>query len=317
MIRMERKRLGLVLCVLCASAVSLGFGVQPPKKPPEFKPTPAPKPQPDEAQVVCTRFRDVVFKKDKPELGDKSAESAIVREDPRTHACDVLVKLPPGFRLAPHWHSANVGHTIIRGTYAMSSGAPGAPETELGPGSFNYTPGGIVHDGRVVGSEPVLMFESFDRARDIRLVATDGPPASGIGEGMPERREQLLSVKASDIKWQPLLPGSEAQLAILHEDPGTHATQAMIRSPGELYIPRHWHACSEAHIVLEGSFIAERKGTKTTLDTGSYNWNPPKLAHHAWFAPGGATILVVTDGKWDANWIEDPASPADPSEKKE
>ena len=93
--RMERGKLGLLLCVLCAPAVSLGLGVQPPKKPPEFKPTPAPKPQPDESRVVCTRFRDVKFTKDKPELGDKSAESAILREDPKTHACDLLTGTRP------------------------------------------------------------------------------------------------------------------------------------------------------------------------------------------------------------------------------
>lgn len=315
---------GFHLQAICASVLLAGMcaaAAQPTKpkpadKAPDFTPAKTPLPQPDASLVICTPFKDVKLTKDKP--GNTSSSSAVLREDPKTHACDLLVECPPGYVIGPHWHSANVTHTIIRGTYTMAgSSALAATPVDLGPGSFNYTPGREVHEAHVTGSEPVLMLVTFDGARDTKMVGADGDPPKAFGETNPEMREKLLCIPASQIKWQPLSPGSPGQMAILHENPSTHATQAMLRIPGEMYIPRHWHPGSEALTVLAGSFSAVRKGTKTSLDTGSYNWNPAKLVHNAFIGTGGATLLVTTDGSWDANWIENPTTAADPQEHKE
>lgn len=319
---------GISLCALSVSAVSLACAqpqAQPLGKPrpqaPDFKPSPIP-PQPDAKLLVCTPFKEAKFTKDKPELGDKSPESAVLREDPKTHAVDVIVKLPPGCTLPAHWHSANVTHTIIKGVYEMSGDNPTAAPggVEMGPGSFNFTPAGLIHSGRVKGNEPVLMFETFDRARDVKLIDVDGPPPKGVGEGMTGPRPEMVYIKAADVKWRPFGDGVLAEVAVLHEDPGTHAAQIMLRAAGSLYVPRHWHPAGESLAVLSGSFSTPCRGAKVNLDAGSYAYFPPKIVQNGWVGNDGVMLLICTDGaggSWKTNWVENPTTPADPQEKKE
>jgi quercetin dioxygenase-like cupin family protein len=318
-----RDRVGVGVCVLCGGLAGLGLGLQPPKKQPEFKPAKVPQPQPSAELVICTPSKDAKFKRDKPELGDKSPESAVLREDPRTHASELLVKLPPGFKLGKHWHTANQTHTIIRGTWVMSAEGASPDGTaapiELGPGSFNYTPAMVVHEGWVKGSEPVLMFVTFDRARDTKMLDTDGPPPRTFGETNPELRDRFTCVRAGEVKWQNFAEGDPTEFAILHESPGTGATQLLIRAR-ERYVPRHWHTGAETHTVLAGTFTMRCRGERVTLDTGSYTYLPPKLVHNAWVGPEGTTLFITTTAKWDINWVEDPMTPSEPKdtpEKKE
>ena len=58
-------------------------------------------------------------------------------------------------------------------------------------------------------------------------------------------------VNADDIKWQPLEGGFE--ISILYTNPTTQATYLVIRGPGNLHVPRHWHSSNES-ITVDGKW---------------------------------------------------------------
>jgi quercetin dioxygenase-like cupin family protein len=187
----------------------------------------------------------------------------------------------------------------------------------MGPGSFNLTPAGVIHQGRVVGSEPVLMLETFDRERDSRLVDKDGPPPKAIGEGFAAERPQFVCVKASEIKWQAFGQGLPVEFAVLHEDADTNTCQLMLRVSGAMYVPRHWHPAGESFTVLKGVYTTRCRGERSRLDTGSYGYIPPSMVQNGTVGDEGVTMLICAHGGWKTNWVEDPTTPADPQEKKE
>ena len=67
----------------------------------------------------------------------------------------------------------------------------------------------------------------------------------------PHHRDALF-VPPSDIKWErmePELGERSAEIAILHVDPASKATQLMIRVPPDTYVPRPWHSANETHTI--------------------------------------------------------------------
>ena len=72
-------------------------------------------------------------------------------------------------------------------------------------------------------------------------------------------------VKADDMKWEPLEGGFE--ISILYTNPKTQATYLVIRGPGNLHVPRHWHSSNESITVLKGTFVVAHDGSedKTSL----------------------------------------------------
>jgi quercetin dioxygenase-like cupin family protein len=288
------------LCALCAAVVSPTLAQEP------FKPDLPP--QPGAGSMICSPSGQYAWKKELPDLGDKSPESILLREDPSSGATELMVRLPAGFRLPRHWHSANQTHTVISGTYVMA--ADGKEPVELPAGSFNYTPARLVHEGWVKGNEPALLFVAFDAKRDNRTPEREGYSKNGPPE------DEFLCITPDQAKWQEFDPAHPEgpEFAILHEHPRTKATQLLIRAPGNYYVPRHWHSANETHTILAGSFILNCGGQRSELDTGSYNYIPARLPHNARIGPQGTTLLITVDGAWDIHWVEPPsaAAPLDP-----
>ena len=73
------------------------------------------------------------------------------------------------------------------------------------------------------------------------------------------------AVTADDIKWEPLEGGFE--ISILYINPTTQATYLVIRGPGNLHVPKHWHTSNKSITVLKGSFVVAHDGSndKTEL----------------------------------------------------
>ena len=70
------------------------------------------------------------------------------------------------------------------------------------------------------------------------------------------------------MKWEPLEGGFE--ISILYTNPTTQATYLVIRGPGNLHVPRHWHSSNELITVLKGTFVVAHDGSedKTELKSG-------------------------------------------------
>ncbi|MGH8103503.1 MAG: cupin domain-containing protein, partial [bacterium] len=94
----------------------------------------------------------------------------------------------------------------------------------------------------------------------------------------------------------------------LHVDPRTQATELMIRSPGNFYVPPHWHSANETHTVLRGTFTVEGDGSKETLNAGGFNYIPAKMVHRGWIGPEGMLVFITVEGAWDINWVNGPPS---------
>lgn len=129
--------------------------------------------------------------------------------------------------------------------------------------------------------------------------AMNGPPAS----------DSLVYLKYEDFKWDKLIPGSgpgTAEIAVLHVNPKTGATQLAIRLPKNYYIPKHWHTANESIYDVYGNFVMQDENGKVgDLSPGSYGYMPRKMVHEGWSKADSATLLFVTvDGPWDIHFID-------------
>ena len=115
--------------------------------------------------------------------------------------------------------------------------------------------------------------------------------------------------KYQDLKWEKINPemGSKsAELAILHVNPTTQATEMLIRTPKDTHVPKHWHSANETITVIHGTFIIAHEGDshRMSLDAGSFAYMPARMIYEAWTGPDGeAMYLVTVDGAWDINWV--------------
>ena len=113
------------------------------------------------------------FKWDKifPELGEQSAEITMLREDPNTHATQLMIRIPKNFHVPLHWHTAGETITIVNGTFILECEGTRAVLTQ---GAFNYMPGKMTHEAWTEAKEGALLFITVDGKWDINWVA--GPP---------------------------------------------------------------------------------------------------------------------------------------------
>jgi quercetin dioxygenase-like cupin family protein len=120
----------------------------------------------------------------------------------------------------------------------------------------------------------------------------------------------VVDVHYGAIEWQKLTPElgeRSSEIAILHVDPVTKATQLMIRVPKDSHVPMHWHTANETHTVVKGTFIIECDGKRDALEQGSFNYMPSRMHHEAWTRPDeGALLFITLDGAWDIHWVGDP-----------
>jgi quercetin dioxygenase-like cupin family protein len=128
------------------------------------------------------------------------------------------------------------------------------------------------------------------------------------GESAANSTQQYLSVKFENVKWQKMFPDwgvVSPEIAILHVDPKTQATQLLIRTPKRMYVSRHWHTANETHTILAGTWAFECDGKREELSQGSFNYIPSKKVHQAW-APDDGVLFITVDSGWDINWVDGP-----------
>ncbi len=108
----------------------------------------------------------------------------------------------------------------------------------------------------------------------IGLVSTAAAPApTDAGPDRPVFKPM------SEVQWVKMLPelgDASPEMAILHEDAKTHATQLLIRAPKALHVRRHWHSANETHTVISGSATFECAGKKVEFGPGGFNYTPAR-----------------------------------------
>src|SRR5262245_66498107 len=67
--------------------------------------------------------------------------------------------------------------------------------------------------------------------------------------------EQPLFQYLAQARWKKMLPDlgdASPEIAILHVDPKTEATQLLIRTPKALHVRQHWHSANETQDRVVG-----------------------------------------------------------------
>jgi quercetin dioxygenase-like cupin family protein len=116
------------------------------------------------------------------------------------------------------------------------------------------------------------------------LLSTVVSPA--LAQNAPAASAHAQYQKYQDLKWEktnPELGSNSPEIAILHVNPVTQATELLIRSPKNFHVPRHWHSANETITLIRGTFIMEHNdsGNRMELDAGSFAYIPAKMIHQA------------------------------------
>jgi mannose-6-phosphate isomerase-like protein (cupin superfamily) len=132
-------------------------------------------------------------------------------------------------------------------------------------------------------------------------------------KAIQKEQRTATNLKFENLPWQKIFPDwpkDSPEIAILHIDPETKATQLMIRIPKGFHVPEHWHTANETHTIVSGTFIIECGGKREELGAGSFNYMPRKMVHQGWTKPSEGTLLFITvDRAWDLNWVNGPPHP--------
>jgi mannose-6-phosphate isomerase-like protein (cupin superfamily) len=125
--------------------------------------------------------------------------------------------------------------------------------------------------------------------------------------------QQPSFVVYSDLVWNRIIPDLGAkspEIAILHVDPTTQATQLMIRTPAAIHVRRHWHTANETHTLIRGTAVLACDGKRAELGPGGFNFMPARMVHEAWL-PADSLTFITVDRAWDINWVEGAPTVAD------
>jgi hypothetical protein len=92
----------------------------------------------------------------------KGAQIAVLHGDPSKKGPFTLrLKMPSGYKIAPHWHTQDEQLTILSGTFVLHMGdSMDAPAHPLGPGAFHFLPGKM-HHAAEVKAETVLQLHGM------------------------------------------------------------------------------------------------------------------------------------------------------------
>jgi quercetin dioxygenase-like cupin family protein len=118
-------------------------------------------------------------------------------------------------------------------------------------------------------------------------------------------------VHYGDLKWTPIIPGSE--MAVVSGDPSKEGEPFVIRirTTDGAKVPPHWHPTDEYVTVLKGTFLVGRgeayDETKLeTMNVGNFTMIPKEMRHFA-TCKGETIVQVHGMGPFKVNWV----NPAD------
>ena len=94
----------------------------------------------------------------------EGCQIAVLHGDPAKPNSDILLKVPAGASIAPHWHSSAERMMLVGGQLAVKN--QGAAETSLLPGTYAYGPAKLPHRADCRSSEPCTLFIAFEGSVD-------------------------------------------------------------------------------------------------------------------------------------------------------
>ena len=90
----------------------------------------------------------------------EGCQIAVLHGDPAKPNADILLRVPGGAALTPHWHSSAERMMLVSGRLAVKY--RGAAEATLEPGTYAYGPARLPHRADCRSSEPCTLFIAFE-----------------------------------------------------------------------------------------------------------------------------------------------------------
>jgi quercetin dioxygenase-like cupin family protein len=106
----------------------------------------AKKAAPGKGEAISIDAKDVKWGPAPPDL-PRGAQISVLHGDPsKKGVFTVRLKMPPGYKIPPHWHTNDEQLTILSGLFLLHMGdTMDAPAHELGPGAYHFLPGKMHH----------------------------------------------------------------------------------------------------------------------------------------------------------------------------
>jgi quercetin dioxygenase-like cupin family protein len=95
-------------------------------------------------------------------------DSVLLREDPTTHAMDLLVRYPAGKKLNAHWHSITERMVLLEGKMSVKLGDAAA--TEVVPGGVMIAPPKQAHQLTCISTTRCTFYVAWDGKLDTHKV---------------------------------------------------------------------------------------------------------------------------------------------------
>ncbi len=121
-------------------------------------------------------------------------------------------------------------------------------------------------------------------------------------------------VHYGDLKWSPIIPGSE--LAVVAGDPNKEGEPFVIRirTADGAKVPPHWHPTDEYVTVLKGTFLmgmgeSYDESKLQTMNVGNFTLIPKEMRHFA-TCKGETIVQVHGMGPFKVNWVNPADVPA-------
>jgi hypothetical protein len=104
------------------------------------------------AEAITIAAGDVKYGPPPPVL-PAGAQLAVLHGDPGKKGLFALrIKMPDGYKIAPHWHSNDEELTILSGTFMLSMGdVAGANVHAMDVGAYHFLPGKMHHAAQAKG----------------------------------------------------------------------------------------------------------------------------------------------------------------------
>ncbi len=99
-----------------------------------------------------------------PPVFAPGCELAVLRGDPAQANADVLLRVPPGYRIAPHSHTSAERMILLSGRLEVKYAGNAA--STLNVGDYAYGPPGLAHQALCVSEVPCTLFIAFELAVD-------------------------------------------------------------------------------------------------------------------------------------------------------
>lgn len=94
----------------------------------------------------------------------EGCQIAVLHGDPAKPNSDILLTVPAGATIAPHWHSSAERMMLVSGQLAVKY--QGSAEASLRPGTYAYGPARLPHRADCRSSEPCTLFIAFEAPVD-------------------------------------------------------------------------------------------------------------------------------------------------------